>query len=221
MTTDIVPKNDDAFDKFQKQFIGAVAPTPDKFGVPPADVAQLQADQTAWSKAFPAHVQARADAEAATKTKDVAKAKLEKGLRGAAKKVNGTPGVDDALRAQAGMPAHSPVRTPVGPPQTHPIGRLAPKGHTTLVLHVADETTPQRAAKPRGVHGYEIWRHVGDPAPADPSGYAYVGTLTRTPFTDVFTAADAGKNVYYLLRWVSTRSQPGPWSDVVTAKVPL
>ena len=71
------------------------------------------------------------------------------------------------------------------------------------------------------MHGYEIWKHVGDPAPADPSGYAYVGTLTRTPFTDVFTAADAGKTVYYLLRWVSTKSQPGPWSDVVTAKIPL
>ena len=38
---------------------------------------------------------------------------------------------------------------------------------------------------------------------------------------DLRLAADAGKSVYYLLRWVSTKGQPGPWSDVVTAKIPL
>ena len=129
------------------------------------------------------------------------------------------PSVADTLRWSA--PRTSPARTPVAAPETQPLGRLAPKGHTTLVLHVAVELTPKRAAKPKGVHGYEIWKHLGDPQPADPSGYTYVGTQTRTPFTDVFTAADAGKSVYYLLRWVSTKSQPGPWSDVITAKIPL
>src|SRR5690242_14055431 len=115
-----------------------MAPTPGKFGVPATDVTQLQADQTTWSKAYPAHIKAKADAEAAVKAKDAARSKLTRGLRGAAKKVNGTPGVDDALRAEVGMPAHSPVRTPVAAPETHPLGRLVPRGHSTLVLHVSD-----------------------------------------------------------------------------------
>jgi hypothetical protein len=220
MSKDIIPLNDDEFDKFQKQFLGAVAPAPDKFGIPQADLTQLQAEQAAWNQAFPAHVNAKAAALAASQAKDVAKGKLVKGLRGAAKKVNGTPGVDDALRAQAGMQPHQ-TRTPIGAPATHPLGRLEPKGHTTLALHVADESTPLRAAKPKGVHGCEIWRHVGDPQPPDVNGYVYAGTTTRTPFTDVFTAADAGKTAYYLLRWTSTKGQAGPWSDVVAAKIPL
>jgi hypothetical protein len=165
-------------------------------------------------------VKAQADAETAAKAKDVSRAKLVAGLRGAAKKVNGTPGVDDALRAEAGLPSRSGVRTPTPPPATHPLGRLVPKGHNTLVLHVADQETPLRTAKPKAVHGYEIWKHVGD-QPADPSGYTYIGTQTRTPFTDVFAPADAGKSVYYVLRWVNKKSQPGPWSDVITAKIPL
>lgn len=34
-----------------------------------------------------------------------------------------------------------------------------------------------------------------------------------------FSAAGAGKTAYYALRWVSTRGEKGPWSDVTTATV--
>lgn len=43
---------------------------------------------------------------------------------------------------------------------------------------------------------------------------------TRTPYADVHPAADAGKNVHYLLRWQDHKGNPGPWSDVIVAKIP-
>lgn len=41
-----------------------------------------------------------------------------------------------------------------------------------------------------------------------------------TPYVDKHDPADAGKNVYYPLRWQNTKGEPGPWSDVITVKIP-
>ena len=45
-------------------------------------------------------------------------------------------------------------------------------------------------------------------------------TLTTRPTlrTD-FQAADGGKTAVYMLRWVSTRGEKGPWSEIATATV--
>ena len=34
-----------------------------------------------------------------------------------------------------------------------------------------------------------------------------------------FPSAEAGKTAYYALRWVSTRGEKGPWSEVCAATV--
>jgi hypothetical protein len=43
---------------------------------------------------------------------------------------------------------------------------------------------------------------------------------TKTPYADKHDPADAGKNVYSLLRWQNTKGETGPWSDVITVKLP-
>jgi hypothetical protein len=34
-----------------------------------------------------------------------------------------------------------------------------------------------------------------------------------------FSGGDGGKNAHYILRWVNTRGQKGPWSEVVSATI--
>ena len=218
---DLIPQNDSDFDKLQTQFVAAVAAAPATYGVPAADVAQLQTDQTTWNAAYPAHVRAQEAAATAAQQKVSARTKLAKDIRGTAKKINGNVGVDNALRKSAGLPTQDGVRTPATTPATKPLGRAEPEGHFMVALHVADELTPKRAARPRGTDGYQVWMHVGDPQPADPTGYVFVKRVTRTPYVDVHPASDAGKTVYYLLRWENSKGDPGPWSDVVVAKIPL
>ena len=221
MPSDLIPKNDDDFNKLQTQFVTAVVANPTGYGIPAADVTQMQTDATTWNAAYPTHVKAQEDAKTAAEKKNASRTKLEGDIRGAAKKINGTPGVDNALRVSAGLKAHAMTRTPAVLPATKPISRTAPATHYTIEIHVADETTPKRAAKPAGVRLCQLWMHVGDPQPADPTGYTFVRNLTRTPYLDVHPAADAGKTVYYLLRWENAKGDAGPWSDVLTAKVPL
>ncbi len=85
-------------------------------------------------------------------------------------------------------------------------------------IQFVDELTSSHA-KPDGVVGCEVWVKVGDPAPADASALKYLATDTLTPYTVDYDGADAGKIAYYMLRWVNTRGEQGPWSQTVSATI--
>jgi hypothetical protein len=53
----------------------------------------------------------------------------------------------------------------------------------------------------------------------DPSQAHFVALDTSTPYLLEHDAADAGKLAHYLLRWVNTRSETGPWSETVSATI--
>ena len=55
------------------------------------------------------------------------------------------------------------------------------------------------------------------PAPVDPSELTFLATDTRMPYVATFAGADANKVAHYMLRWESTRGEPGPWSETASA----
>ena len=82
-----------------------------------------------------------------------------------------------------------------------------------------DETTPNSKAKPAGVQGAEIWYFIGPTPPSDPSQCSFAALDSATPYLLQHDPADAGKSCHYLLRWVNSRGEPGPWSETVTATI--
>ncbi|MFT3765276.1 MAG: hypothetical protein QM820_07135 [Minicystis sp.] len=220
MAEDFVPQGDDEFHHLQDQFVGAVSKDPDKYGVTAADATALQDAQAAWQQAYPEHKKAQAEAQTKTQKKDAARKQLEERIRGAARKISGTSSVTNELRVAAGLSPRTATRSAKGAPTTRPVGRIDVQPHRTLVIHFADEETPTRAAKPADVHGCEIWSFIGDAPPADPSQYSFLGLDTRTPYTDVHDAEDAGKTAHYLLRWQNRKGEPGPWGHVISIKIP-
>jgi hypothetical protein len=42
---------------------------------------------------------------------------------------------------------------------------------------------------------------------------------TRSPYVLDFSGSDGAKNAHYILRWVNTRGQKGPWSETVSATI--
>jgi hypothetical protein len=54
---------------------------------------------------------------------------------------------------------------------------------------------------------------------AKPAALTFVAHDTRTPYTLDFDCPDGGKNAHYMLRWVSTKGQKGPWSETATATI--
>jgi hypothetical protein len=58
-----------------------------------------------------------------------------------------------------------------------------------------------------------------DPTPLDPASYQNLGINTASPFMTTYTGKDVGKMVHYLLRWVGTTGETGPWSDIISATI--
>jgi len=85
-----------------------------------------------------------------------------------------------------------------------------------------DEASPTRRGKPPETIGAEVWLALtatGQPAPPLGDGYKFLSVSSRGNLQTDFPSADAGKTAYYSLRWVSTRGEKGPWSEVAAATV--
>jgi hypothetical protein len=78
---------------------------------------------------------------------------------------------------------------------------------------------PTSKAKPEDVMGAEISLKIGEPEPLDPDEMRILALDTATPYVATFKGEDAGKTAYYRLRWVNTRGEKGPWSQLYSATI--
>jgi hypothetical protein len=51
------------------------------------------------------------------------------------------------------------------------------------------------------------------------TGFRFLSISTSGTLQADFTTAEAGQTAYYALRWLSTRGETGPWSEVASATV--
>ena len=102
---------------------------------------------------------------------------------------------------------------------TRPVGVVDTSERLRHTIKFFDESTPQSRAKPSGVMGCEIWVKLGDTAPADPNELQFLGLDTATPYMAEYAGDQGGKKAHYMLRWVTTRGDKGPWSETVSATI--
>ncbi|MGL4553567.1 MAG: hypothetical protein ACRC33_20590 [Gemmataceae bacterium] len=216
---DYIPQPDPAFHLWQAAFVSAVNGNLAGYGLVAADLTPVTAAQTAWAAALPAHETAANAAKAARAAKDDARETLEDAIRIVGDKIRATPTVTDAMRAAAGMTVPGSNPTPSGPPTTAPAGEIDTSVRLRHTVHFTDALS-EKKAKPPGVRGCEIWMKVGAPAPVSEADVRFVALDSRTPYVVQFDGGDAGKPVWYWLRWSSTRGEPGPWGAPVSATVP-
>lgn len=86
-------------------------------------------------------------------------------------------------------------------------------------IHFTDESTPTRRAKPAGVIGAEVWVKVDGPPPVDPGELEFLAVDTRAPYTRDYAGPQGGKPAHYMLRWVNSKGETGPWSETATATI--
>ena len=55
--------------------------------------------------------------------------------------------------------------------------------------------------------------------PCRTSALAFLAVDTRTPYVAAFDGADAGKTAHYMLRWVNSRGETGPWTETASATI--
>ncbi|MBX3396730.1 MAG: hypothetical protein KF841_15340 [Phycisphaerae bacterium] len=219
---DYIPGGDAEFGTWLDNFIAYANANLTGLGLVAGDLTPVTTAQSAWKAAYPAHIAAQQAALAARQDKDAARAGVEAAVRPLVRRLQASPAVDDAERASLGITVPDAGATPVGPPTTRPLVLVECGQRLQHTINFRDEATPTRKAKPPGVLGAEIWVNVlpiGSPTPGDPETFGFVALDTKTPYTLNFDAADGGKNAHYLVRWVNSTGQKGPWSETATATV--
>ena len=217
---DYIPAPDGDFDAWQDNFITYASANAAALGLDPlVDIPPLIAAQGTWTTDRASNTAAQSAAQSARQAKDAARGGLEGVIRPLVGRLQASAAVDDAERAALGITVPDTIPTPVGPPVTRPVVKVDTSQRLQHTIAFADELTPTRTAKPAGVRGAQIWVKIGDPAPIDPNELTFLATDTRTPYLAQFEGADANKVAHYMLRWESTRGEPGPWSETASATI--
>jgi hypothetical protein len=215
---DYIPSADADFHLWQTSFISIMQPQATAWGILAADVTALVGQQTIWTAAFTKASNKQNRTAADVQAKDDARKAYEKALRNfVAQWVASNAKVPNSERERMGLTVKSGTHTAVPVPSTSPVVSVDFSKRLKHTVSYVDETGSK--AKPQGVHGCEIWWKVGDEAPKDASELHYLATDTASPYVVSFEGKDAGKTVYYWLRWVNTRGELGSWSNPASAMV--
>lgn len=177
--------------------------------------ALIQSELEIWNELYPQSQNANTRTKTIVENKDIAKTNLMTTLRIVYADIPQSA-LTTGDRNTLNLPLKDTNRTPAPVPTTVPIGQV---NTNRRLEHTISFTNEDGAlAKPAGVRGCQIWFKIGD-APTDPSQLSFMATDTASPYVHHFNGDDAGKNVYYWLRWENTRGETGPWSDVVMATI--
>ncbi|MDT5121231.1 MAG: hypothetical protein QOC96_713 [Acidobacteriota bacterium] len=217
---DYIPRPDAEFNTWQDNLVSKLNANPADFNLTAADIAPLTTAQSAWTSAYSGHVAAQAAADAAQKTKQSARGDFESVLRSLVRRIQGDNATTDTHRAQLNISLRETPRiSTTGVPDTRPVARIDNSQRQQQTVHFSDEATPNSRAKPADAMGVELWVKIGDPAPTDPSELKFLGLDTQSPYVAHFNGADAGKTAHYMLRWVNSKGEAGPWSQTVSATI--
>lgn len=220
--TNYMPRPDGDFSAWANNYYDAVEKWWQVNGLDDSELKPLKEALSRWSAAYPAHVAAQQRAEGARQAKDQARAELEREIRPVTNFVQGYTKTTDADRATIGISIRDNSKTPAPTPTTRPLVQV---DHGQRLLHrlrFTDEAAPTRRGKPPGTIGAEVWLALapnGQPAPMLGDSYKFLSVSSRGNLQADFSSEDAGKTAYYALRWVSTRGEKGPWSEVAAATI--
>ncbi|MEZ6126399.1 MAG: hypothetical protein R3C49_25020 [Planctomycetaceae bacterium] len=215
-----IPASEGDFDSFVRQFVSRITQNPSLYDVTPERATLLESQLVNWDANYAAAVAARDAAKAAVVSKDEARATLEETVRSVARLIQANDTISDAARTAAGLPVHKTTRTPVPVPHTFPTITVVGSDRLELTVMYSDVSTPTRKGRPAGVRGCEVYCSVAETPPASPEDYRFVAFSTRTPEVVTFRSEEGSGTANFLLRWVNTKGEAGPWSQVASATIP-
>ena len=224
-----IPRADGDFAAYASHYHEAVKAWWEEQGLDPTDLNPLEEALSAWNAAYPEHLAAQNAARAARDTKDAAKRELERQIRPVSAFIQTYPKTTDADRATIGISVRDTGGTPVPPPTSRPVVLIESGSRLTHRLSVLDqgeshgsESRATRKRRPRGTLGAEVYLALvspHEPPPASMDSYKFIRTVTGGTADVTFPAEQGGKQAAYLVRWISSTGEPGPWGMAVTATV--
>jgi hypothetical protein len=110
----------------------------------------------------------------------------------------------DTIRTVAAVPETVPVLKPIA---------VAGNAIKMQIFRKEDKESLMRRGKPRGVVRTEIaYSFIGEPTQPDACEHRASVTVSNARIN--IEPAQRGQKMWYYARWVNTREQPGPWTDL-------
>jgi len=220
MADDYIPRPDPEFLAWTQTFVAYLNANLLLLGLTATDVAPITTALTAFTGGYNANLTAQNAAQSTAENKDLLRVALEDPTRELAQQLQVSPTVTDPQREGMGLNVRDTTRTKTPVPTTHPVAEISTAEKLQHRIRFRDSLAEGASrAKPEGVLGAEIWHKIGGAPPVDYTECEFLALDTNSPYTAVYTGADTGKTVYYLLRWLNTTGEKGPWSPLVQATV--
>lgn len=220
---DYIPSSDTAFQVWVNNFVTYANTHLPELGMIPPDIIPVSSANADFAVKMTANATAQQAAQSARQAKSDSRDVLEAAIRQFVRKLQASSSVNDAERVALGITVADTVKTmAVGGILTRPIGVVDTSQRLRHEIRFSDEATPTKRAKPAGVMGCEIWvsvAAVGEAAPSSADGLSFLSLDTASPYIAEYDGKEGGKTAHYMLRWVKTGGEKGPWSETVSATI--
>jgi hypothetical protein len=213
MKKDYIPAGEAAFNAWQANFVTRTQAGGAGWGLLPADIAALVAEQALYIPAYAAGNIEADPSPSERQAKRDAQRLYTQFIRNFVKtKLNINTAVTNADREALGLTVYDTERTPTPPPAFAPQVVVDKILHLVHRLRITNPNTPESQAKPADAVGMRVYIYIGTVAPASIFDYEFKGIATRHLYTVEFTAADIGKRAWYIALYEGMRGQKGPQS---------
>lgn len=189
-----------------------------EYGLSIGDSATLSANIDNYEAKVDSLDAKRAEVAEAKGGRDAGRAVTVENAALAMKKIRLHVGNEPAKLGAVNLDSYDTTQSAAPAPATIPLASID-YGILKHTIKFRDAATPNKRGKPAGMLGAEIWAKVGGPAPVSDSDYSMVTLVTASPYVIFYSMGDAGKPVWYRLRWVSKSGKKGGWSETVVGTV--
>jgi hypothetical protein len=214
-----LPNADAEFDTWTATFLDYLTRNAGALGVSAQEVQELTDALGLWGSTFGNQQQLSNSLEAATQAKNAQRAVVEALVRPLVQFIQKRPQTTDEQRRGLGITVADGTRTVPPVPTSHPLVQVDASQRLQHTLTLRDENAPTSRSRPVGVTGAEVYCYVNGTPPTDPRQCKLVAVAKKSTVRVAFDGADAGKNAHYLVRWITSRGDAGPWSETASATV--
>ena len=144
---------------------------------------------------------------------------LEVLIREAINIVQSRPQTTNEQRAALGITIPDPTRSRAPVPSTRPIVVIDSSKRLEHTLTIRDEESITSRSRPAGVSGAEVYCFINGTPPTDPSQCKLVAVAKKSRVKIKFNGSDAGKNAFFMIRWINSHDESGPWSETAAATI--
>lgn len=219
MAKDYVPAKDSDLRDFATNYLETIDGAETSFGLVEADATALGSLRTAYNNALDAFQAQQTTTRVARQTKDAAKIALVAKLRQLSKRVQATPTVSDAQRADLQITIPDRVPTAVSAPSSQPVLSVDFSKRREHRISAVDSATPNSKAKPAGAVGFGLWRKVQANQPADHTSMEFIGVISSGSHRLEFEESQIGQTAWYVARWMTATGKGSPFGSFESATI--